>query len=77
MGLVHLVQVEPAGPEPVGAGHGALFHYRGDRHDREDLPPLHGTVLLQALRAAAGDLEHPHPEEDGSLLASREQKCLV
>ncbi len=24
------------------------------------LPPLQGAVLLQALRAAAGDLEHPH-----------------
>ena len=24
------------------------------------LPPLDGAVLLQALRAAAGDLEHPH-----------------
>ncbi len=26
------------------------------------LPPLDGAVLLQALRAAAGDLEHPHDE---------------
>jgi len=25
------------------------------------LPPLQGAVLLKALRAAAGDLEHPHP----------------
>ena len=24
------------------------------------LPPLDGAVLLKALRAAAGDLEHPH-----------------
>ena len=30
------------------------------------LPPLHGAVLLQALRAAAGDLEHPHPGHDGA-----------
>jgi 5-methylcytosine-specific restriction endonuclease McrA len=29
------------------------------------LPPLQGAVLLQALRAAAGDLEHPHPGHDG------------
>jgi len=29
------------------------------------LPPLPGAVLLQALRAAAGDLEHPHPGHDG------------
>jgi hypothetical protein len=25
------------------------------------LPPLAGAVLLKALRAAAFDLEHPHP----------------
>jgi len=30
------------------------------------LPPLAGAVLLQALRAAAGDLEHPH---DGAVPA--------
>ncbi len=30
------------------------------------LPPLQGAVLLQALRAAAGDLDHPHdPPGDG------------
>jgi 5-methylcytosine-specific restriction endonuclease McrA len=29
------------------------------------LPPLQGAVLLQALRAAAGDLEHPHRGHDG------------
>ena len=29
------------------------------------LPPLQGAVLLQALRAAAGDLDHPHDPEDG------------
>ena len=29
------------------------------------LPPLAGAVLLQALRAAAGDLEHPDPGHDG------------
>src|SRR5216683_1997523 len=28
------------------------------------LPPLQGAVLLQALRAAAGDLDHPH-DHDG------------
>jgi hypothetical protein len=28
------------------------------------LPPLAGAVLLRALRAAAGDLEHPHDRED-------------
>jgi hypothetical protein len=27
------------------------------------LPPLAGAVLLKALRAAAGDLEHPHDTE--------------
>jgi Domain of unknown function (DUF222)/HNH endonuclease len=27
------------------------------------LPPLAGAVLLKALRAAAGDLEHPHPAD--------------
>jgi len=31
------------------------------------LPPLAGAVLLQALRAAAGDLEHPHDGHDGDL----------
>jgi hypothetical protein len=30
------------------------------------LPPLAGAVLLQALRAAAGDLEHPHGAEAGT-----------
>jgi Domain of unknown function (DUF222)/HNH endonuclease len=29
------------------------------------LPPLAGAVLLKALRAAAGDLEHPHPSGPG------------
>jgi Domain of unknown function (DUF222) len=29
------------------------------------LPPLAGAVLLKALRAAAGDLEHPHGGHDG------------
>ena len=33
------------------------------------LPPLAGAVLLKALRAAAGDLEHPHPDEEGSVSA--------
>ncbi len=28
------------------------------------LPPLQGAVLLKALRAAAGDLEHPHKHEE-------------
>jgi hypothetical protein len=27
------------------------------------LPPLAGAVLLKALRAAAGDLQHPHPAD--------------
>ena len=27
------------------------------------LPPLQGAVLLKALRAAAADLEHPHPSD--------------
>ena len=29
------------------------------------LPPLQGAVLLKALRAAAADLEHPHPSGTG------------
>jgi hypothetical protein len=33
------------------------------------LPPLAGAVLLQALRAAAGDLEHPHPGEEAGVAA--------
>jgi hypothetical protein len=33
------------------------------------LPPLAGAVLLQALRAAASDLEHPHPRHDGNTTA--------
>jgi hypothetical protein len=33
------------------------------------LPPLQGAVLLQALRAAAGDLEHPHPGEEAGVSA--------
>jgi hypothetical protein len=31
------------------------------------LPPLQAAVLLKALRAAAGDLEHPHDTEDGDV----------
>ena len=31
------------------------------------LPPLAGAVLLQALRAAAGDQDHPHDNHDGVL----------
>jgi 5-methylcytosine-specific restriction endonuclease McrA len=30
------------------------------------LPPLAGAVLVQALRAAAGDLEHPHGDDAGA-----------
>jgi hypothetical protein len=36
------------------------------------LPPLAGAVLLKALRAAAGDLEHPHGVEDGDSAVSAE-----
>ena len=33
------------------------------------LPPLAGAVLLKALRAAAGDLVHPHDTPDGNVSA--------
>ena len=33
------------------------------------LPPLQAAVLLKALRAAAGDLEHPHHAADGDVSA--------
>ena len=33
------------------------------------LPPLQGAVLLKALRAAAGDLDHPRGEQDGDVSA--------
>jgi len=33
------------------------------------LPPLQAAVLLKALRAAAGDLEHPHDAEIGGVSA--------
>ncbi len=33
------------------------------------LPPLQGAALLKALRAAAGDLEHPHDDEGGDVPA--------
>ena len=33
------------------------------------LPPLAGAVLLKALRAAAGDLEHPHDQENRDVSA--------
>ncbi len=33
------------------------------------LPPLQGAVLLKALRAAAGNLDHPRYGEDGSVSA--------
>jgi len=32
-------------------------------------PPLQGAVLVKALRAAAGDLEHPHQEEAAGVSA--------
>ena len=35
------------------------------------LPPLAGAVLLKALRAAAGDLEHPHAEETAGVPRKR------
>ena len=42
------------------------------------LPPLQGAMLLQALRAALGDLEHPHEEsasaETAEMSATREQR---
>ena len=37
------------------------------------LPPLAGAVLLQALRAAAGDLDHPHDGHDGPQAGDLEQ----
>ena len=37
------------------------------------LPPLAGTVLLKALRAAAGDLAHPHEEDDGVSAETRDR----
>ena len=33
------------------------------------LPPLAGAVLLKALRAAAGDLDHPHDAQDAGVSA--------
>jgi hypothetical protein len=33
------------------------------------LPPLAGAVLLKALRAAAGDLDHPHHDQDAGVSA--------
>ena len=36
------------------------------------LPPLQGAVLLKALRAAAGDLAHPHEEHDRVSAETRE-----
>ena len=39
------------------------------------LPPLQGAVLLKALRAAAGDLEHPHQDADGSVSAETPPAC--
>jgi hypothetical protein len=33
------------------------------------LPPLAGAVLLKALRAATGDLEHPHEEQEARVSA--------
>jgi hypothetical protein len=33
------------------------------------LPPLQGAVLLKALRAAAGDLEHPHDGQEPDVSA--------
>jgi hypothetical protein len=34
------------------------------------LPPLQGAVLLKALRAAVGDLEHPHVSAETSVRGS-------
>jgi len=76
IGLVHLVQVEPADPEPVRAGHRALLHHRGDRQDREDLRGQEGRLpglaqgLAQDPLAAAetvelGRVEQGHAQLQG------------
>jgi hypothetical protein len=36
------------------------------------LPPLQGAMLLKALRAAAGDLAHPHPSDPEQTPATQE-----
>ena len=41
------------------------------------LPPLAGAVLLKALRAAAGDLAHPHEEDDGVSAETREPRTAT
>jgi hypothetical protein len=49
------------------------WHFQ-DEHEfafRGHLPPEAGAVVLQALRAARNDLEHPHDEERGEHPQSR------
>ena len=41
------------------------------------LPPLAGAVLLKALRAAAGDLAHPHEEHAGVSAETREPQTAT
>jgi len=41
------------------------------------LPPLQGAVLLKALRAAVGDLEHPHEHEEEGAGVSAETPAVA
>ena len=41
------------------------------------LPPLAGAVLLKALRASAGDLAHPHEDDDGVSAETREPRTAT
>ena len=57
---------DPAGGPPAPR---RSLRWRWDEDSGEmtltvHLPPADGAVVLQALRAAAGDLDHPHEEED-------------
>jgi Domain of unknown function (DUF222)/HNH endonuclease len=61
-------QASGDGNSGTGPGRRLAWHFQ-DEHEfafRGHLPPEAGAVVLQALRAARNDLEHPHDDEPRS-----------
>src|SRR6185437_10577288 len=65
--LVHLVQVEVAGAQPVRAGHGALFHHRRHRQHRQDLGGQEDTLVVLPQRLAQDFFAAPEPVDLSSV----------
>src|SRR5579864_2167624 len=64
-------QVSPAGDATARVGRRLTWRFEedGSLAGTFRLPPLQAAVLLKALRAAAGDLEHPHDAVAGDVSA--------